>query len=163
MDGLEYQRVGHAQRTVVLDLLSKALEEGYLELHEYEARLVRVTEAKSVADLYGQVADLPPQLRWDPRQPMPRSREDRQRENADSAALVAFVLGLVSLPTTVCFGAGGLVGIAAVVFGGRALRLGGNRPKAIAGLVLGIIGIAVSIALVLAVMLSPESTTVNTT
>jgi hypothetical protein len=161
MDGLEHQRVGTAQRTTVLDLLSRALEEGYLDLEEYEGRLVRVTESKSVADLYSQVADLPPQFRWDPRMPLPPDRRDQQRESADSAALVGLILGVVSIPTSLCFGAGAIVGAAGVIFARRGMRLGGSQPKAVTGLILGVIGIALSIAFVVALLLTPTSTTTN--
>jgi hypothetical protein len=159
MGGIHQERVGNAQRAVVLDLLSRALEEGYLDLAEYEVRMAGVTEAKSVPTLFGLVADLPPQFRWDPHQPLPKSRQERERETADSASLVALILGAVSIPAAVCIGAGFFVGIAALYFGRRGLRAGGSQPKAVAGLVLGVVGMALSLIFVAIVIFAPEPAT----
>jgi len=149
MGGLEHQRVGHAQRGAVLDLLNRALEEGYLELHEYEARMPRVTEAKTVRALYAQVADLPPQFRWDPRHLPPLGKEGRRRERADNEALVSLIVGILAVPSTLCLGAGGLLGIVGGVFGVRALRDGGNAPQAVAGIGLGLISVALAVLVLL--------------
>lgn len=64
------ERVGTVERGTVLDLLSRALQEGYLELGEYDTRITAVHSARTVGDLMGQVADLPPAFRWPP-QPLP--------------------------------------------------------------------------------------------
>lgn len=145
-----HERVGTAQRTIVLELLSKAVGEGYLDLDEYEARVVRVTEGRTVAALLVVVADLPAHLRWDPAQSMPRSRHDRQRESAATYALAGLALGAASLPLSLCFGAGGIAGVIAVVFARMGMQHEESRSKAVTGLVLGIVGIAVSIAVVFA-------------
>jgi hypothetical protein len=156
------ERVGNAQRAAVLELLSRAVEEGYLDLDEYEARVTRVTEGKTIAALHAQVADLPPQFRWDPSQPLPKSRQERERDSASSMAVVSLALGAAAIPASLCFGAGGIVGIAAVFFARRGLRHEAGRSKALAGLVLGIVGIALSIGVVLLFLLSPEQTTTRT-
>jgi hypothetical protein len=152
MGELEHQRVGHAQRGAVPDLLNRALEEGYLDLHEYEARMPRVTEARTVRALYAQVADLPPQFRWDPRHLPPAGANDRKRERADNEALVSLIIGVVAVPSTLCLGVGGIMGIVGGVFGIRAMRDGGNTPQAVTGIVLGLISVALAL-LVLAVTL----------
>jgi hypothetical protein len=157
-----HERVGNAQRTTVLDLLSSAVEHGYLDLDEYEARVARVTEGKTISALYEQVADLPAQFRWDPYQPLPKGRQERERESANAMAVASLALGAAAIPTSLCFGAGGIAGIAAVFFALRGLRHDAGRGKAIAGMVLGIVGIALSIGIVLLFLLSPEQTTTGT-
>jgi len=160
------ERVGNAQRTTVLELLGRALEEGYLDLDEYEARLTRVTEGKTVAALHAQVADLPPQFHWDPFQPPSKARQeqkqDQDKDSASAMALASIVLGAASIPRSVCFGAGGLAGIAAVFFARKGLRHDSGRTKAIVGLALGILGIVLSIGIVLILLFSPEQTTTRT-
>jgi hypothetical protein len=155
------ERVGNAQRGAVLDLLGRALEEGYLDLDEYEARLQRVTEGKTVAALHAQVADLPPQFRWDHNGSIPKSRQERAKESANAMAVASIALGVAAIPTSLCFGAGAIPGIAALFFARRALRQEDGRGKAITGLVLGIVGTALSIGIVLLFLLSPEETTVS--
>lgn len=155
------ERVGTAQRGAVLELLGRALEEGYLDLDEYEIRLQRVTEGKTVAALQAQLADLPPQFRWVPGQAIPKSSRERAKESARTMAIASIALGAAAIPTSVCLGAGVIPGIAALLFARRALQEEEGRGKAITGLVLGIVGIALSIGIVLLVMLSPDETTVN--
>lgn len=154
-------RVGNAQRTTVLDLLGRALEEGFLDLAEYETRLQRVTEGKTVAELYAQVADLPPQFRWDPDRPMPKSREERDKESANAMAVASIALGAAAIPTSLCLGAGVIPGIAALFLARRALRREAGRGRAITGLVLGLVGVALSIGVVLLFVLSPEQRRVS--
>ncbi len=149
-----YERVGTAQRTTVLELLSKAVGEGYLDLDEYEGRVVRVTESKTVAALFAVVSDLPPQFRWDPVQPVPKSRQDRRRESADTYALASLALGATSIPLSLCFGAGGIAGVIAIVFAWMGMHEEANRSKAVTGLVLSIVGIAMSIAVVIGTFLT---------
>jgi hypothetical protein len=150
-----HERVGNAQRTTVLDLLSRAVAEGYLDLDEYELRVVRVTEGKTVAQLYAVVSDLPPPFRWDPVQPMPKSKQERDRESAGSWAIASLALGAASIPTSMCLGAGGIAGIAAVILARKGLRDEASRSKAVTGMVLGIVGIAFSFAFLLMMLLSP--------
>jgi Domain of unknown function (DUF1707) len=152
---LSRERVGNAQRTVVLELLSSALEQGYLDLYEYEVRLTRVTESKVVGDLYAQVADLPEQFRWDPQQPLPKSRQEKRQESADTMGLVSLVLGAASIPTSMCF-IGGILAVPGVFLSIHALKHGSDRTKARIGLVLSLVGLVMSLALVAAFILSPE-------
>ena len=142
------ERVGHAQRTTVLDSLGRAVAEGYLELDEYEGRVAAVSASRTVADLYTAVADLPPQFRWDPAQPMPKSRHEQERDSVASMALMSVILGAVSIPTSLCIGAGGLVGMIAIVLGGKTIFDEENRVKAVAGVSLGAIGLALSLGVV---------------
>jgi hypothetical protein len=148
------ERVGTAQRTTVIELLSRAVGEGYLDLDEYEARVARVTEGKTVATLYTVVADLPPQFRWDPVQPMPKSRQEKERESAQSMAVASLALGAAAIPISMCFGTGGLIGLVAVFLGRRGLRDDDSRAKAITGMVLGAVSVAISLGIVLLVLMS---------
>jgi hypothetical protein len=50
----------------VLELLSRALSEGYLALDEFEHRSDQVNTAKLVSELTSQVKDLPLQFHWEP-------------------------------------------------------------------------------------------------
>jgi hypothetical protein len=135
-----HERVGTAQRTIVLELLSRAVGEGYLDLDEYEVRAARVTEGKTVSALYTAVADLPPQFRWDPNQSVPKTGRDKARESAHTMAVVSIALGAASIPLSMCLGAGGIAGIIAIVLGRLGMRDDENRSKALIGLILGLLG-----------------------
>ncbi|WP_225947005.1 DUF1707 and DUF4190 domain-containing protein [Plantactinospora soyae] len=198
------ERVGTAQRNTVLELLSRALEEGYLDLSEYEERMTSVHTARTVGDLVRPLVDLPSQFRWDPRpypapaapapapvrptQPVgwldeaptwptqpgwtgqrgwttdpgwspqpgwsarppwagPPASPGPPTEDGRSRAIAALTLGLVSLPMSICLGAGLLLGVPAIILGWP--RRG--RPQsanATAGLALGLVGTAVSVVMI---------------
>jgi len=55
----EDMRAGDADRKAVADQLKAALDEGRLDLHEYDERLQRTYAAKTYADLDGLLGDLP--------------------------------------------------------------------------------------------------------
>ncbi|MEV4638276.1 DUF1707 domain-containing protein [Actinoplanes sp. NPDC049548] len=55
----EDMRVGDAERQAAADRLKVALEEGRLELNEYDERLQRAYAAKTYGELDGLTADLP--------------------------------------------------------------------------------------------------------
>jgi hypothetical protein len=205
------ERVGTAQRNTVLELLSRALEEGYLDLSEYEERMTSVHTARTVGDLVRPLVDLPSQFRWDPRGPLtpgaPAPAQVRptqptgwldesptwsrqpgwpgqsgrtnppgwmpqpgwtarspwagpsvspglpvppggSTDDGHGRSVAALALGLVSLPMSICLGAGLLLGIPAIILGWP--RRGGRRqsPNATAGLVLGLVGTAVSLVMI---------------
>jgi hypothetical protein len=64
-----YERVGNTQRTHVINLLNKAVEEGYLDLYEYERRMITASSAATQGELVAQLWDLPAEFRWDPSRP----------------------------------------------------------------------------------------------
>jgi hypothetical protein len=154
------ERVGTAQRTHVLDLLSNALQEGYLDLPEFEQRMTIVTSAKTADVLMAQLADLPPQFHWVPRAlPLPPATRTAPGHDAHTTTVAALVLAIASIPLAVCFGIGGLLGIAAVVLSRPGLRSTNYHGKAMTGLVLGCVGIAASIVMVLLFTLLPSTPT----
>ncbi|UQU64152.1 DUF1707 domain-containing protein [Couchioplanes caeruleus] len=55
----EQMRAGDAERQAVADRLKAALDEGRLELHEYDERLQRAYAAKTYGDLDALTTDLP--------------------------------------------------------------------------------------------------------
>nr|WP_067359630.1 DUF1707 domain-containing protein [Micromonospora rosaria] len=59
MDGRDGMRAADADREVVAGRLRVALDEGRLDLHEYDERLQRAYTAKTYGDLDAVVADLP--------------------------------------------------------------------------------------------------------
>ncbi|MGR6322172.1 DUF1707 domain-containing protein [Micromonospora soli] len=59
MDGRSGMRAADADRAATAERLRVALEEGRLDLHEYDERLVRAYQAKTYAELDEVVADLP--------------------------------------------------------------------------------------------------------
>jgi hypothetical protein len=61
MDRMERDRMRAADsdREAVADRLKAALDEGRLDLHEYDERLARAYAAKTYADLQGLTSDLP--------------------------------------------------------------------------------------------------------
>ncbi|MEV0569545.1 DUF1707 and DUF4190 domain-containing protein [Dactylosporangium sp. NPDC050588] len=162
------ERVGNAQRTHVLDLLSNALQEGYLDLPEFEQRMSIVTAAKTADELMSQLADLPLQFRWDPRAlssptvrvlPLPSAPSTAPGRDTRTTAIASLVLAIASIPLSVCFGMGGLFGIAAVVLSRPGLRSSNDHGKAMTGLVLGCVGIAASIVMVLLFIFMPTTPT----
>jgi hypothetical protein len=139
------ERIGNAHRAAVLDVLGRALAEGYVDLAEYETRMAAVTEAKTLRVLLEQVADMPPHLRWNPSWPLPRSQEDIAREVARKNALTALILGAVSIPASLFLGAGLALGPIAVVMARKGLPHPEFRSQAVAGTVFGLIGLLASI------------------
>ncbi len=57
--GRDELRAGDDDRQAVADRLKDALDQGRLDLHEYDERLQRVYAAKTYGDLEGLTADLP--------------------------------------------------------------------------------------------------------
>jgi hypothetical protein len=139
-------RAGHAERTHVLGLLGNAYEAGLLPVGEYDARVAAVGTATHVSQLRLQVSDLPPAYAWGKPDPPPA-------EPSPAAGRVALILGIASVPLSLC-AIGGVLGILAVI----ASRNGGPRPggprvtAALIGRVFGILGIALSLAAVLALV-----------
>ncbi|GAA1817445.1 DUF1707 domain-containing protein [Planosporangium flavigriseum] len=155
---MEDERVGNQQRNQVLELLGAALEQGYLTLDEYEQRMAAVSAAMTVSALHSQVADLPPQFRWDPRPGAQRPatgpvRQPLTEEKARTFAITALVFGIASIPLTVCF-VGWLFGIAAIGFSIPGVKGTGSWGKAFAGRVLGILGIIFELGFVALVIVS---------
>ncbi|WFE51753.1 DUF1707 domain-containing protein [Micromonospora sp. WMMD1155] len=60
MDGRDGMRAADADREAVAERLRIALNEGRLELHEYDERLQRAYAARTYADLEVLLTDLPP-------------------------------------------------------------------------------------------------------
>jgi hypothetical protein len=59
MDRRDDMRAGDADRQAVAERLRAALDEGRLDLHEYDERLQRAYAAKTYGDLHGLLDDLP--------------------------------------------------------------------------------------------------------
>nr|WP_296073534.1 DUF1707 domain-containing protein [uncultured Actinoplanes sp.] len=64
--GRDDMRAGDADRQLVADRLRAALEEGRLDLHEYDERVQRAYAAKTYGDLDGLLTDLPGSLAVQP-------------------------------------------------------------------------------------------------
>ncbi|MEU1589272.1 DUF1707 domain-containing protein [Micromonospora sp. NPDC005710] len=60
MDGRDGMRAADSDRAAVADRLRMALDEGRLDLHEYDERLQRAYAARTYADLEALLTDLPP-------------------------------------------------------------------------------------------------------
>jgi hypothetical protein len=152
IETMEDERVGNQQRTQVLDLLSAALEQGYLTLDEYEVRMAAVSAAKMISVLHSQVADLPAQFRWDPRaatqQPNAAAGgRPHTDDNVRTFAITSLVLGIVSIPLSLCF-IGWLFGIAAIFLSIPGSKGASGWSKALVGRVLGVIGIVLSLGFI---------------
>ena len=72
-------RAGDADRQAVADKLRGALEEGRLDLHEYDERLQRAYAAKTYGDLNGLLDDLPDTV---PGEPLPAWRRSTPHQPA---------------------------------------------------------------------------------
>ncbi|MFV2084667.1 DUF1707 SHOCT-like domain-containing protein [Micromonospora sp. LOL_021] len=133
------ERVGDAQRNYVVELLARALGEGYLDLTEYERRLVEATAATTSGELAAQLTDLPRRFHWDPRTPVVGSSvADRAWAGRTSAALI---MAVASLPFAACYGAGAVFAVAAIVLAGPGRRVPGQRARALAATVIGSVGV----------------------
>ncbi|HEY0002172.1 MAG TPA: DUF1707 domain-containing protein [Actinoplanes sp.] len=137
-------RIGHDERTHVLGLLNGALEAGVLPVAEYDARVAQVGSATYAGELRDQLADLPQPYAWDePPDPPPPAVSGR----------VALVLGIASVPLSICV-LGGILGILAVLASRNATPApGGPRINAaLIGRIFGILGIVLSIGAISAIL-----------
>jgi Domain of unknown function (DUF1707) len=146
-------RVTGTDRTEVIALLNRALDEGHLTLSEYDSRVIAVGTATYASELVGQLEDLPPEFAWLPIAIVAPPPESRPEARSGRAALV---LGLLSLPTSFCL-LGGVLGLIAVVLSLRRPRRPGWSP-ALIGRVFGIVGMVLSIGAVLALIMALDQT-----
>jgi len=129
-------RVATAERSEVIGLLTRALDEGHLDLDRYDARVAAVGTATFTSELVAQLDDLPPESAWLPPTAVVPSGA---RPGSGRAALV---LGILALPTSFCV-LGGVLGIVAIVLS-RGDRPRGLNP-ALVGRVFGIVGVVLSL------------------
>lgn len=149
MPGAEHakMRACDADRERTADLLRGAFVEGRLSREELDERLGQVYAARTYGDLAAQTADLPA-ARPLPMMPPPRPVA---RQQTNSMAIGSFVCGLLEICSF------GLTAIPAVVLGHsarRQIRRTGQPGDgfALAGLVLGWLGIAfITVILIAAV------------
>jgi hypothetical protein len=130
----------------VLGLLGNAYEAGVLPLGEYDARVAAAGSATYASQLHLQVSDLPSAYAWG--EPAPAAATGPP----SGTGRVALILGIASVPFSVC-GIGLVLGVLAVIAG----RSPGPRPgvtTALVGRVFGVIGIALSLAAIAAVLLA---------
>jgi hypothetical protein len=130
-------RVVTAERSEVIGLLTRALDEGHLDLDRYDARVAAVGTATFTSELVAQLDDLPPEYAWLPPTAVVPSGA---RPGSGRAALV---LGILALPTSFCV-LGGVLGIVAIVLSFRGDRPRGLSP-ALVGRVFGIVGVVLSL------------------
>jgi hypothetical protein len=152
------ERVGTAQRTEVLELLNRALEEGYLSLDEYEQRMRATSDAQTMSQLHTQLRDLPRQFHWYPgaqRTPIGRPQRPAADRNVRAFAVTALSLGIASIPLSICM-VGGLFGIAAIFFSFPGSRGASGWSMALIGRILGIIGVILSLGVLALVIFSPS-------
>lgn len=155
-----HERVGTEQRVTAANLLSQALAGGYLELAEYERRVVAAQSAVTVGDIAAQMNDLPVQYRWQPVPVSPTGHVEVPQPPVDRRpmALVSIVLGALSIPTAFCLGIGALLGVAAVLTGWPALR-SRDSTMAVWGLVLGALSVVIALTFLVALLLpNPDGT-----
>lgn len=133
-------RVSSAQRTEVLALLNRAVDEGHLEPGQYHGRVAAVGTATYASQLLVPLGDLPPQYAWHP--PVAAVPVASGR--------AALILGILSVPTAFCV-VGGVLGVVAIV-----LSLRGARPEgmsaALFGRVFGIVGVILAGGALIAVI-----------
>jgi hypothetical protein len=117
-------RVGREHREAVVELLTQALEAGYLDLSEFDVRMQAVTSAKVVGELVSQVKDLPPQFHWFPSMTKIESTKEPQaglKLSHVPLTVITFILGIFSVVFSLC-GVGGILGVAAVILSYTAER-----------------------------------------
>src|SRR5579859_3522913 len=136
---MDDSRIGNVQRTGTLD--------------EYEQRLAAITNARLASELTAQLADLPPQFRFDPGRPLPATPAPADG-NVRNLAVAALVLGIASIPLSICL-VGGLLGIASTFLNVPGSRGTSGWSMALIGQVLGIVGIVLSLGVLTLVIVSP--------
>jgi hypothetical protein len=149
-------RVGHAERAQVLGLLGEALDAGLLPIEEYDARVVAVGTADHAAELRRQLGGLPPQYTWEAADPAPSAAPDpgsTATPASTAAGRVALILGIASVPLSICV-IGGILGILAVVASVRGAPPAPGRriTAALVGRVFGILGIVLSAGALIALL-----------
>ncbi len=150
------ERVGTAQRQAAVELLTRALEGGYIDLVEYERRMVVVQSAKFAGDIVGPMSDLPRQFQWNPHHPMapvvPPMPVPQQAPDADvrSKSTVSLVMGALSLPLALCFGLGLIPAVASFFLARPGLKAYPTNTSAVVGLILGVIGAIASVVMLIA-------------
>jgi len=157
------ERVGTAQRQTVLEQLMRALEQGYIDLPEYERRMIVVQSAKFAGDLTQQTADLPRQFQWHPGQAVahltqqpPQQHPQLPPRDPRPMSIVSLVLGIISLPTAICYGVGAVPAVIALVLSRPGLKANPTNGMALAGLILAIIGFALSLLFFAVLVLMPD-------
>jgi Domain of unknown function (DUF1707) len=130
-------RVGNAQRTEVLGLLSQALDTGGLPLDEYDHRVAAVGAATYASQLTAQLDGLAG-YEWSPH-PFPPPVAPHPVRSSGTTALV---LGIVSLLLSMCL-VGGIFGILAILYSRRGPAQGFGR--AMIGRVFGVVGVLLSL------------------
>lgn len=144
-------RIGPAERAEVLGLLNGAHDAGLLPVEALDARVTAVGTATYASELRTQLAGLPPAYAWGPPPPAPPPA---------AAGRIALVLGLASVPFSICL-VGGVLGLLAVI----ASRRGGPVPggprvtSALIGRVFGILGMALSVGAAIALVYARNTTT----
>lgn len=133
--------MGSADRAEVVGRLADALEAGHLAVADHDARIIAVGEANYASQLMDQLSDLPAEYAWLPASAVAPPPPDARRRSPGRAALA---FGILSLPTSFCV-LGGVFGVIAVVLSFRGERGRGFGP-ALAGRVLGAIGVVLSLA-----------------
>jgi hypothetical protein len=152
------ERVGTAERTTALELLSRAVAGGYLDITEYDQRIVAVHGARTVGDIVTQLRDLPQDFHWHPgREPVPVPvpvpvQPAPASGNPHTLAVLALTFGIASIPLGLCVGVGAVPGIAAVLLARRVWRERREQGLAVTGAVLGLIGVAFSAVVLVALI-----------
>jgi hypothetical protein len=148
-------RVGTVERTQVLGLLGEALDAGLLPIEEYDARVVAVGTANHAAELRRQLGDLPPEYAWEEPDATPPAadRGSATKPGSTAAGRVALILGIASVPLSICV-IGGILGVLAVLASARSSPPAPGRriTAALVGRVFGILGIVLSIGALIALL-----------
>ena len=149
---MQGQRVDTTDRTEVIGLLNRALDQGRMPLEDYDQRVARVGAATYASELLDQLRDLPPEFAWLPRTTVAGPATARGPEASGRAALV---FGILALPTSFCV-LGGILGVVAVVLSLRGERRPGLTATLI-GRVLGIVGIVLAVGALIAFVVALHS------
>ncbi|MFG1604416.1 DUF1707 domain-containing protein [Actinoplanes sp. NPDC049265] len=134
------ERVTGAERSEVLAVLTRALDQGDLAMSDYDGRVAAVGSATYTSELLAPLADLPPEYAWLPSTAV----APPAAPPVTGAGRGALILGILSLPTSFCV-VGGILGAIAIFLSLRGERRRGFSP-ALLGRVFGIVGVALSVA-----------------
>lgn len=138
-----------ADRDRTMDVLKAAFSEGRLTKEEFDSRAARVMSARTYGDLAALVADLPNGPGNMPMQPYPYNRGVVPVPPTNGLAVGALVCGIAEMFTL------GFAAVPAIVLGhvarGQIKRTGERGDGlAIAGLVLGYLGIGIWLLVIIA-------------
>ncbi|WP_433824850.1 DUF1707 and DUF4190 domain-containing protein [Actinoplanes sp. CA-015351] len=148
-----HMRVSDADREAIVARLNQATAEGRLSIEEFSERARQAYACRTWGELSEVVWDLPAPAGRYPVVPVAPPRPPPPVPPVGGLPLVSLILGILSLPATMCVPVGPVFSITAIITGVLGMRppprgAAYGRGMAVAGIALGILGLIAQIAFV---------------